>query len=308
MRNALLGTLFVLTTLLGPSAVAGTPHVVTSILPVHALVASVMQGVGQPTLLVSGSGSPHHFALRPSQAQQLQTADVVFWVGADLESFLVKPMQTVGAGALSVPLSEASSLIRYPYRDLSGGRRLNHATHMHTHGLQAIDPHFWLDPDNAIIWLAVIADHLSDIDPANASTYVRNAQQHGAQIQQMKAQIAARLSDLRGIPFAVFHDGYRYFEERFGLQAVAAVTLSPEAQPSAERMRRIARVLSETGAVCVFAEPQFPPKLVKTVTEGLAVREGMLDPLGSQLTEGPGLYLELLAQMTMSFEQCLKGE
>lgn len=308
MRNTFLAALFVVLTATGRPAIADGLAVVTSILPVHALVASVMRGVGEPVLLVSGSGSPHHYALKPSQAQALQGADVVFWVGEDLESFLVKPLQTVGSTAKSVPLSEVPDLVRHPYRDLAGDRRLNHSSHRHAHAMQSIDPHFWLDPENAIRWLTVIADRLAEHDPDNRLIYQRNANAEIAQIELLSAQIARRLEGLQTVPFAVFHDGYRYFEARYGLQSVAAITLSPEAQPSAERVRRIARILSETQAVCVFSEPQFPPRLVKTVTEGLTVREGVLDPLGSQLTEGSGLYLELLEQMTTSFEQCLRLE
>jgi zinc transport system substrate-binding protein len=308
MRNTLLVALFTVMAATGRPATAGAPAVVTSILPVHSLVAAVMRGVGEPVLLVSGSGSPHHYALKPSQAQALQSADLVFWVGEDLESFLVKPMQTVGSGAISVPLSEAPDIVRHAYRDLSGDRKLNQSSHRHTHTIQAIDPHFWLDPENAVRWLTVIADQLAERDPDNRLIYRQNASAQMAQIEELSEQIAARLEGLQAIPFAVFHDGYRYFEARYGLQSVAAITLSPEAQPSAERIRRIGRILSETQAVCVFSEPQFPPKLVKTVTEGLTVREGVLDPLGSQLVTGPELYLELLEQMTMSFEQCLKAK
>src|SRR5512134_3780065 len=76
----------------GRAADPGAPAVVVSIMPIHSLIASVMQGVGEPTLLVKGAASPHTASLRPSEAAALQRADVIFWIGADMETFLAKPL------------------------------------------------------------------------------------------------------------------------------------------------------------------------------------------------------------------------
>jgi len=284
---------------------ATTPVVVTSIAPVHSLVSAVMAGVGSPQLLVTGANSPHHFALKPSQASALASADLVVWVGEDLERFLVKPMQTVAADAQSLPLSTVSGLTRYPYRDLAADRRLNSA-HRHQH--DEIDPHQWLDPVNAVIWVTAITEALSVLDPDHATTYQINSQRLITQIDAARVSIAARLVPLAQVPFVVFHDGYHYFEARFGLQAIAAITLTPESQPGVDRLRRIQETIREAGAVCVFTEPQFPKRLVETVTDGLDVRIGLLDPLGAATSESALSYLDLLEQMTMSFERCLGGK
>jgi len=283
-------------------------RVVTSILPVHALVASVMQGLGEPLLLLSGGASPHHYALKPSQASALQAADVVFWVGPDLENFLLKPVQTIVAPGASVALADTSGLTRYPYRDLADDLKWNANTHRHSHASQGMDPHLWLDPHNAIVWLREIAEQLARRDPENRSRYELNAQQMIDQIEQKSAEITSRLAGLETRPFVVFHDGYRYFEERFGMQAAGSITLSPELQPSAERIQRVSRLIRQSKAVCIFSEPQFPTKLVQTVTNGLPIRREVLDPLGTNIAAGSSLYLELLERMTTSFEACLRGD
>ena len=99
--------------------------VVASIKPVHSLVAAVMQGVGTPDLIVEGAGSPHTYALKPSQAKQLQQADLVFWMSHDLEAFLEKSIDGIATKAVSIPLMESHGLATLNFRE--GGAFDDHA-------------------------------------------------------------------------------------------------------------------------------------------------------------------------------------
>jgi zinc transport system substrate-binding protein len=330
-------TLLLSASLLGLStgmAVGAEMNVVASIKPVHALVAGVMTGVGTPELIVAGSASPHSYSLKPSQAAALQEASLVFWIGHDLETFLDKPLDTIAKDGVSISLFEAPGVTHLPFRENAGedahahDEKTDHADgdhahddHDHNHGNDeshedhaaddhghahgAEDPHVWLDPDNAKAMTRHIAATLAQVDPANAERYRENAADLTARIDLMSQEIADTLAPVLDKRYVVFHDAYQYFEKRFGLSQAGAITLSPEAKPSAARIAEIQHRIEDTGAVCVFSEPQFDPKLVTVAIEGTAARKGSLDPLGSTLAGTPDLYFDLMRGMANDFKACL---
>ncbi|WP_425602989.1 zinc ABC transporter substrate-binding protein [Hoeflea prorocentri] len=382
--------IFLSASMLGGTAIAAQaePNVVVSIKPVHSLVASVMQGVGTPELIVEGAASPHTYALKPSQAANLEQADLVFWVGPGLEAFLEKPVGTIAAGAKSVELADTPGLIKIDFREggaFEGHDHDHHAGHDHDdhdhakaeahddhdhddhdhakaeahddhdhddhdhakaeahddhdhddhdhakakahddhdhgdhdkdhahaeeaghddHAHGSFDPHIWLDPENAKVLVVEIEAALSAADPDNAAKYSENAAALSAQLDGLTTEISQILEPVQGKGFIVFHDAYRYFENRFGVAAAGSITVSPEVLPGAERLREIQAKIGELGTTCVFSEPQFEPRLVATVTEGTEAASGVLDPLGANLEDGPELYPTLLHNMATSMRDCL---
>jgi len=328
-------------------------NVVASIKPVHSLVAAVMRGVGEPRLILRGASSPHIASLAPSQATMIEEADLIFWIGPDLETFLEKSLETIAADAQSVALIETPGLTRLGFReggafeahdhgsaDEHGHDEDGHEEHGHeedghehashdedghehashdeddhagqdgdpaSHEHGAFDPHVWLDPLNAKHMVEYIASTLAEHDPANAATYRSNGENLARELDALTAEISDMMAPLHDKRFVVFHDAYHYFEARFGISASAAITVSPDVMPGADRIREIRTHVREADAVCVFAEPQFPPKLVSVVVEGTSTRSAVIDPLGAGLDDGPGLYAELLREMARSFRDCLGG-
>lgn len=310
--------------------------VVASIKPVHSLVAAVMEGVGEPELLVKGAASPHAYALRPSEARALEQAKVVFWIGEGMEAFLAGPLETLGGNARVVELVKAHDLVELDFReggpfeahdhgdheghdhvhghddddgdDHDGGDDHAHEGHGHEgHDHGAIDMHLWLDPSNAKAFVREIEEALSAADPDNAATYEANADALNEKLDALIAETHAALAPVRGRGFVVFHDAYQYFENRFDIQAAGSITVSPEAIPGAQRLTEIRAKVAEIGATCIFAEPQFEPRLVSVVAEGTQARTGVLDPLGADLDDGPELYFELIRNLTTSLTTCLAG-
>jgi zinc transport system substrate-binding protein len=321
-RSALTALLAAGSGMLAAGAAVGdeVPAVVASIKPIHSLVAGVMEGVGEPQLTIQGAGSEHSYALRPSQAQALARADVVFWIGEDLEAFLVKPLEALSDDAMVVALSEVEGLRLLATRE--GGTwqghdaEADHGEHAHEeaheheedeeeHGHGEIDMHVWLDPQNAAVMVGAIAAALSAADPGHAATYEANAAKVGADLARLDGELAETLAPIRGRPFVVFHDAYQYFEERYGLSALGSITVDPQRAPGAARLQEIRAKLAEQDAACVFAEPQFRPALVETVVEGTGAGTGVLDPLGADLAAGPGQYAELLRALSASLVECL---
>ena len=286
--------------------------VVTSIKPIHSLVSAVMDGIGTPSLIIEGAGSPHTYALKPSQAKALQDADLVFWVGPAIESFLEKPIKEVASSARIVTLSDAHGLIKIEFRE--GGNFDSHDDHAKhddhddhakhdDHG--QFDMHLWLDPENAKMMINAIEEALIEADPRNARTYQGNAANVKRDLDKLITEVDAEMSPVKGTPYVVFHDAYQYFEDRFGMKPVGSITVSPETLPGAKRVKELREKIKSLNATCVFSEPQFEPKLIATVIESTSAGTGVLDPLGVSIKAGPKMYFTLIRNMSKSLKNCL---
>ena len=298
-------------TLAGLSAIAapaaGAPDVVVSIKPIHSLVAGVMAEVGEPTLLLSGATSPHDYSLRPSDARRLDAADVVFWVGAGLETFLIKPLDALAGDASVVALSGADGVELLPTR--AGGLWEEHRHGEHAEDEHApSDMHLWLDPYNAQAIVGAIASALAAVDAENAATYDANSRALQGRLAALDEELRDEIAPVAARPFVVFHDAYGYFAQRYGLNEVGSITIDPQRRPGAQRLTEMRARLQALGAACVFAEPQFEPALVDTVIEGSAARKGVLDPLGATLAAGPQQYFQLLQGLAAALRSCLDGQ
>ena len=340
IRSALLASTFLFTS---TAVAAADIKVVASIKPVHSLVASVMQDVNEPSLLVKGAGSPHTYSLKPSQAKELQAADIVFWMSHDLEAFLENSIESIAKNAKVVSLMDSHGLMKLNFReggafDAHDHGHDNHGDDKHDdhgddkhddhghdkhddhgddkhddhghdkhneHGHDEVDPHVWLDPQNAKSLIHEIEEHLAEIDPSNAAKYEANAKTVMKKLDVLTEEIEADLKPIRDRGYVVFHDAYQYFEKRFGLSAVGSITVSPEVLPGAERVSELRDKVESLNASCVFSEPQFEPKLVKTITENTDAGTGVLDPLGANIKDGPELYFTLIRNMAKSFKDCL---
>jgi zinc transport system substrate-binding protein len=257
--------------------------------------------------------------MRPSDAEALQAADAVVWVGPGLETFLEPAMKTLAADARAVLLGQADGLVTLPVRgnaafekhvhDHGHDHADEHADeHAHEHGHAAgyeRDWHVWLDPHNAGVMVRTIAKTLVQVDSAHAEIYRANADSLTARLETMTDDIATSLEPLRDRPFIVFHDAYQYFENRFGVGAAGAIMVQPGTPPGAARIGEIRERITQAGAVCVFTEPQFEPRLARVIVEGTDVRLGTLDPIGADLEPGPELYFTLIRTMADDMRACL---
>jgi len=269
---------------------AEVPRVVTDFGPTQSLAAQVMGNLGAPVMLLALGADPHDFQMKPSQAQALAGADLVFWVGPELTPALEHALAALGENARAVALLHLGGGTR---RSLEGG---------------AIDPHAWLDPANAEAWLATIATELARQDPEHAATYTANAAAAQAALQALDAELAARLAPVQGRPFVVFHDALGYFADHYGLQVVGAIELTDAAAPGAAQLAHIRGVVAEGGAICVFPEAGRDPKFIATVTAGSSARIGAAQDLEAiTLPPGPGLYPDLLRALAGTLTDCLSA-
>ncbi len=314
------------------AALAEVPRVVASIKPVHALVSAVMGELGSPELLVKGAASPHAYSLKPSDAAALQQAQIVFWTGHQFEVFLEDALETLAAGAQSVSLGEAPGIQLLPAREggmfeahdhehEGEGEHEHDADHEHEHEHEheeeheeehedkhehgEMDMHTFLDPENAKAMVSLIEATLAKADPDNAATYAANAEAERQALDALEAEVAGKLAAVKDRPIVVFHDAYQYFGARFGLNIVGSITVSPESMPGADRISEIREKLKTLEAACVFAEPNFDPRIVGVLVDGTAAGVGTIDPEGASLEPGKGLYAALINGLADGLVACL---
>ena len=336
MKRTLFITLF-LSIFSFNATVSADVKVVTSIKPIHSLAAYVMDGVSKPNVIVDGYNSPHGFSLKPSHAKMIENADLIIWVGEDLEAFLEKPLDSIAKKATKVELMDLNGINKLKFREKNifeghddhghkkdkhddhGHKKDKHDDHGHKehkehghkkdkhddhegHAHGEHDPHIWLDPMNAKVIIKEITNQLVKLDSANSAKYKANSREAISDIDALTKSIKKDLN--KNSRVVVFHDAYQYFENRFGIKVLGALTVNTDVLPGAEQLAEIREVIEHEKVNCIFSEPQFNPSIIKTIAKDTNIKTGVLDPLGSTLNKGKGMYSELLNSMSSSFKGC----
>jgi zinc transport system substrate-binding protein len=310
----LLGLLLLATVLLrqAPESVAQR-GVVASIPPLHSLVSGVMAGVATPELLLPGNTSPHSHTLRPSENELFHHAALVIWVDPEVESMLPRMLGLLADDVVQLQVGRLSGVTRLPLR--SGGRwdqahdeHAEEAAHAEAadadHG-NGTDPHVWLDPENAVVWVEAIAARLATLDPEHGARYRDNAARLVTRLHALDAELRRRLAPVADVPYLVYHDAYRYLEARYGLSPAGSFTVAADRPVSAQRYAELRQLAREGGIRCLFVEPQFPPQQAERLAGETGIRIAPLDPLGSDLAPGPELYFTLLERLGDALVGCL---
>jgi len=319
-------------------AVAEVPRVVTDIAPVHSLVALVMGEVGTPELLVGPGADAHDIQLTPAAARTLQEASLLVWIGPGMTPWLERAKAGLAPDApdlalLTVP-GTAQREAGHAHEAKADGEGHDHeagaAVHDHSapeghdHGADEgtghdaassaveeahdhgdFDPHAWLNPDNAALWMGAVAATLGTLDPDNAAIYSANAARAGADIAALDAELRALLQPVANRPFVVAHDAYGHFADHYGLIVAASAAEGDAADPGARHLAEVRAVLGD-GAICLFPEAGRDPAATVLLAEGTGARIGApLDPEGAALTPGPALYGDLMRGMATALAECL---
>ena len=294
-----------------------------------------MDGIGKPELIVDGYASPHGFSMKPSHAKMLQNADLIFWVGEDLEGFLEKPLKSIAKKAEKIELIEIKGLNVLKFRERNifdehddhddhddhGKKEDDHDDHDHDehakkeehddhddhdghegHAHGEYDPHIWLDPMNAKVILNEMVEHLIENDPTNEAKYKSNLDKALKDIDTLTIEVISDLSN--SVSSIVFHDAYQYFEKRFNVNILGAFTVNTDVMPGAEQLAEIREIIEHDKVACIFSEPQFNRDIINAVAKDMKIKTGVLDPLGATLDSGKDLYFKLIRNMSASFKGC----
>ena len=301
----------------GGATQAANAAVVASLKPLGFIASAIADGVTDTQVLLPDGASEHDYSLRPSDVKRLQGADLVVWIGPEMEAFMEKSVKNIpdGKQVTIAQLADVKPLLMKGADDDDDDHDHDH-DHGHAHGEKGdahhhhgdYNMHLWLSTEIARASAVAIHEKLVELMPQSRAKLDANLKDFEAQLAATDKQVGNELAPLKGKGYFVFHDAYGYYEKHYGLTPLGHFTVNPEIQPGAQRLHEIRTQLVEQKATCVFAEPQFRPAVVEAVARGTSVRMGTLDPLGTNIKLGKTSYSAFLNQLANQYASCLKGD
>ena len=279
--------------------------VLTSIKPLQLIAAAVQDGVAIPEVLLPPGASPHNYALRPSDVRKVQSVDLLYWIGPDMEGFLPRVLNGRTLPSLAVQDLPGMKLRRFAEDSHSHAEEADEHDHDHRPG--TLDAHLWLSPVNARVIADKMATDLSAADPANAERYQSNAKAFDERLDALDQRLKKRLAGVEGKPYFVFHEAFDYFEETYGLKHTGVFSVAAEVQPGAQHVAAMRKRLQEVGKTCVFSEPPLRPRLAETLVAGLPVKLAELDALGGYTPATALGYEQVLEKLGNELAGCLES-
>lgn len=300
--------LALITALLAVSLPARALEVLTTIKPIGFIAAAITDGVSEPKVLLPTGASPHDFALRPSDIRSINDADLVVWVGPELEGFMAKPL---AQHPHVLTLTKVPGMPLFDYRKQAGHEEHGdeeHKDHDHDghegHHHEGVDPHIWLGPTQALVIAKALSETLSAQDPANAARYDANLKAFTAKVDAKDKVIAGQMKAVNQKGYFVFHEAYGYWERHYGMSSKGHFTVSPERRPGARTLVEIRKALEAKQASCIYAEPQFSPAVIESVARNTGAKVLLLDEVGEQVPLGPEGYPQFMQQLADAFAEC----
>ncbi|WP_459207366.1 zinc ABC transporter substrate-binding protein [Pseudomonas sp. MLB6B] len=290
-------------------------RVLTSIKPLQQIAAAVQDGVGSPDVLLPPGASPHHYALRPSDVRKVASADLLYWIGPDMENFLPRVIGSRDKPTVAVMTLKGMHLRHFGEDSQGHADHEDHGAHTaadntdehdHDHRPGSVDAHLWLSTANARVIAAKMASDLSRADPANVARYRANEKAFLERLDALDGRIKARVAGVADKPYFVFHEAFDYFEAAYGLKHTGVFSIASEVQPGAQHVAAMRERLQAVGKTCVFSEPPIRPRLAETLTAGLPVRLAELDALGGTDPVDARGYERLLEKLGTDLAGCLE--
>jgi zinc transport system substrate-binding protein len=279
-------------------------RVLTSIKPLQLIAAAVQDGVAVPEVLLPPGASPHNYALRPSDVRKVQSVDLLYWIGPDMEGFLPRVLK--GRSLPSVAVQDLPGMRLRHFAEDSHSHAEDADEHDHDHRPGTLDAHLWLSPINARVIATRMAADLSAADPANAARYQNNLKAFSERLDALDARLKARLAGIAGKPYFVFHEAFDYFEDAYGLKHAGVFSVAAEVQPGAQHVAAMRARLQQVGKTCVFSEPPLRPRLAETLVAGLPVKLAELDALGGYTPATAQGYEQVLEKLGNDLAGCLE--
>lgn len=298
IKNYVLGLLMVLVSImvlvpiivLIPSVARADVNIVTTIKPLQLIAESVLQGHGSATAIMDPRQSPHHFTMSPSNRIALDQADLVIWMGPQFETYLSDFFNQPSMSKKTITLLETPDLLLH---DISEGQ---------------LDAHLWLDSRNAVRIAKLIAERAIKRDPQNESLFRQNATRFETELNDQHVELQQRLSVQPMAQYAVYHNGYQYFEKQFGLAHSLVILRDSEVQPSIRELVNIRRQFQTQKPQCLLLEIDSSAELVNTVLNGQQIRSVSVDLLAAGVAPGPNGYKQFMSNLADDFISCLYDE
>lgn len=286
--------------------------VISSVKPIGFIIEAITSGVTDTDVLLPDGASPHTYSLKPSDLVKLKSAELVIWVGEDMENFMPTILKSIDKEKqielISIP--EIKALLQTSHGADEHEDTQDHEDHdMHDqdhHG--EYDEHIWLSPQIAKIIARSIHDRLIILYPDKRGLIDENLTEFIIKLEETEQNIAKKLITVQNRGYFVFHDAYGYFEAQFGLKKLGSFTINPAVQPGVQKVYAIQQELKKHQAVCVFREPQFSPAVIEKLVNGTNVRVRELNPLGTDIALSKDAYSQFLSKLTQQLLDCLDND
>ncbi|HHF5922890.1 TPA: zinc ABC transporter substrate-binding protein ZnuA [Haemophilus influenzae] len=307
--------------------------VLASVKPLGFIVSSIADGVTGTQVLVPAGASPHDYNLKLSDIQKVKSADLVVWIGEDIDSFLDKPISQIERKKVITiaDLADVKPLLSKAHHehfhedgdhdhdhkhehkhdhkhdhDHKHEHKHDHEHHDHDHheGLTT-NWHVWYSPAISKIVAQKVADKLTAQFPDKKALIAQNLSDFNRTLAEQSEKITAQLANVKDKGFYVFHDAYGYFNDAYGLKQTGYFTINPLVAPGAKTLVHIKEEIDEHKVNCLFAEPQFTPKVIESLAKNTKVNVGQLDPIGDKVTLGKNSYATFLQSTADSYMECL---
>jgi zinc transport system substrate-binding protein len=294
------------------SANAAHTDIIASIKPLHSLVENLIDGTKiTADVMVDGSASPHDFALKPKQIEAINNAKLVFYIDENFETFLNKAIENLPSNVAqygvidNVKLKLLKPRKQAIWKDHEHEHEHGHNHEHEHHHAGEYDLHVWLSVNNTKLISEFLAKEISNKFPDDEAKIQANLKELKTKLDRLNTKLAVELEPFKNKPYIMFHDAFQYFESDYNLGSVGAITIDPEQVPNPKRLIEIKDKMAEINAKCVFSEPQFDAKLVKTVIDGTDAKTGILDESGASFNKGKNLYFDLINQIAENLKSCL---
>ena len=291
----------ILILLIGSSAtkVFAGVDIVASIKPLQLIAQEIAGPDSVVSLLVPPNQSPHHFALKPSDARKVARAQMIVWIGPGMEIFLKDLLSLIPDDSVVIESMSLTGLRKYP---------LDRQRRSQTEPLadSQVDAHIWLDTGNATLIAAEIVKHLLVLDPTNSSLYKNNMEKFVARLTTLRAEMAEELNAIRGVKYAVYHNAFQYFEMEFGLKHQFEFVQDSEIPPGVRQLLNARKLTDEKAISCVIKDVSARSAIIDTVLADRKIKVVTADLLGQHLSTVEHSYAGLMSRLKDNFLTCLK--
>ncbi len=257
--------------------------VAASIRPLQLIAAAITEEVSQPQLVMDGSQDPHHPSLRPSQRRAMNQADIFIWIGPQLETGMEAIIGELDA--LVITVINLDGLTVYP---------LN----------ASVDPHVWLDSNNAGIIADALAANLIELDRENEARYLQNLARFRSGLKSLENELGKTVDPDSFPAFAVYHNGYQYFEKQLGLFHLTSFTDNEEVQPGIRRVMEIKSLLNASDVNCIVVDPAVNSGNLQNQLERDNLRFISVDVLAHDIPLSGDGYFQFMQKLAANFASC----
>ncbi|MBM5782927.1 MAG: zinc ABC transporter substrate-binding protein [Pelagibacterales bacterium] len=272
---------------LSQNSLAKQPLIAASINPIYQIVLAITQEKSNISLIINPKFSEHDYHLKNSDLRKVKNADLVFYIGDNLEHNVAKLVKNYKKQKQSYKLIEIDGIKLLPSRSNKNN----------------YDQHIWLDPDNVLKIAEFVTKKISEFDTENTEKYKSNLESFKKEVVTRKDEITKILQNLNQANYVFYHDGYQYFENYFSLKPSMIISSDHDHEITLKSMKELNLLVKEKNVKCIFGDVQDEKDSARKLAKKYKIKFFTLDLMGLKDNKSNG-YLVLLDNMTESLESC----